>query len=100
MCGVDVLFHQLNPLFSVNSGLNGCIKFGLKFLNLFVQFMLFCLILFGQHIEIVLRNASNRPVLIHFGEQVVHLCLTLCGLFEFGSLFFLGGVAFFVAGIQ
>lgn len=63
-CGIDILFHQTYPLFSVNRCLGGGLHRFVKPFNFYVQFSLFALILFGQHIEIVFCNASGRPVLM------------------------------------
>jgi hypothetical protein len=47
-CGIDILFHQTYPLFSVNRCLGGGLHRFVKPFNFYVQFSLFALILFGQ----------------------------------------------------
>ena len=58
-CGIDILFHQTYPLFSVNRCLGGGLHRFVKPFNFCVQFSLFALILFGQHIEIVFWSAGG-----------------------------------------
>ena len=99
-CGIDILFHQTYPLFSVNRCLGGGLHRFVKPFNFYVQFSLFALILFGQHIEIVFCNASGRPVLIHFCKQGVYFCFALFRLFQFGCLPLPCSIAFLVAGVK
>ena len=54
----------------------------------------------GQHIEVVLCNASGRPVLVHLGKQPVNLCFALLGFFQFGCLFLPRRAAFLIAGVE
>lgn len=43
----------------------------MKLLDFLVQLLLFALILFRQHIEVVLCNASGRPVLVQFKKDAL-----------------------------
>ena len=82
------------------TGMGGGLHRFVKPFNFCVQFSLFALILFGQHIEIVFCNASGRPVLIHFCKQGVYFCFALFRLFQFGCLPLPCSIAFLVAGVK
>ena len=97
---VDILPHQPYPLFSVNGGLRSGFHRFVKLLDFLVQLLLFALILLGQHIEVVLCNASGSPVLVHLGKQPVNLCFSLLGFFQFGCLFLPRRAAFLIAGVE
>ena len=64
------------------------------------KLLLLVLVLLGQHIEVILGNASGRPVLIHFGKQPVNLGFALLRFFQLRSLLFLCRGSFLVAGIE
>ena len=64
------------------------------------KLFLLVLVLLGKHIEVILGNASGRPVLIHLSKQPVNLGFALLCLFQLRSLLFLRKGSFFVAGIE
>lgn len=73
--GMGVLMNQVNPLADIHGGLLFGCKLGLYALDLRQQLCLLGLVLPGQRIEVVLRYAFRRPVLIELCKQPVKLFL-------------------------
>lgn len=74
---MSILIDQCDPFLGIRCRLPlGC-KLCFDTVNLVDQFALPGLVLLGQHIEVVARDALRSPVLVHLGKQPVHLRLAL-----------------------
>ena len=98
--GIGILPDEINPFPGITLCLLHRVEFHRQSVDLLCQLALLCLVLGGEHTEILLRNASSCPVLIELCKQSVNLGLPLCGLFQFRSLLLLGGIPFPVPGAQ
>lgn len=92
LCGIGILPDEVDPFPGIALRLLYHIKFRSQSVDFLFQLTLLSLVFGGEHIEVVLRNASSRPVLIELRKQTVNLGLALRGLLQFRSLLLLSGV--------
>ena len=97
---IGILLDDGHPSFCVVYRLPLLAQLGLHKLNFVGQRRLLCLILFGEHIEVVLRDLTADSILIELGEEAIQLGLALFGLVQLRGLFFRRRCPFAVAGVQ
>lgn len=98
--GILILLDQIDPLLRILDVLVLFLYGCLELADLFLDFLLFCLILLRKHLEVVFRDAFIRPILVHLGESAIHVLFSLLRFFQLGSLLFEDCLSFPIRGAE